>query len=105
MHWLKCIPLFVPVVLAACGDATGTVDTGQARVFLSRSTLAANASHGRVTIQRADSGGKRINLLKLPASGRDSIFRREPFTRSAFRADVSRFRQRVSRSLLTLHRR
>lgn len=33
----------------------------------------ADSSGGWVTIQLADSGGKRINLLKLPAMGGDSI--------------------------------
>lgn len=128
MRLLKRFFFVLPVVIAAgaCSDTTGNGDTGQARVYMSRSSdFAAAAVEGAamnyvassmggfvalsqvdslfvkitsisaqrwqgadtakseadtskangswVAIQLADSGGKRISLLKLPSEGQDSI--------------------------------
>lgn len=127
MRWLKRFSLVIPVLIAgACSDSTGSGDTGQARIYMSRSSdFAAATADGAalnyvassmggfvslsqvdslfvkiisisaqrwqgadtakseadtakangswVTIQLADSGGKRISLLKLPSEGHDSI--------------------------------
>lgn len=70
--------LMSSVLASSQGDLTvGQIDSMFVRVTaisaLRTSADTSDSSGGWVTIQLADSGGKRINLLKLPTEGQDSI--------------------------------
>ena len=84
MRWTRLSVLLLPVTMAAaCGDSTGTDNTGQARVFMSASGTAASAimsasvdytanSMGAVSLDDIDSLFVRLTAISLLRQGEDS---------------------------------